>query len=114
MDRVGFYINLKDADFAGETIGSFGEVIEDFGACDTTCARRRRTWETKRGPAGSSCGEIEFTDGAGQEEDWEEADTETPTGRRPSDYGLDFWDNSSGASSLVTAFTLATAMLLTN
>ena len=45
MDRVAFYINLKDPDFAGETFGSFGEVIADFGACDTSCARKRGNWE---------------------------------------------------------------------
>ena len=44
-DRVAFYINLKDQDFAGETFGSFGEVIADFGACDTSCARKRGDWE---------------------------------------------------------------------
>ena len=36
---------LKDPDFAGETFGSFGEVIADFGACDTSCARKRGNWE---------------------------------------------------------------------
>ena len=45
MDRVAFYVNLKDPDFAGETFGSFGEVIADFGACDTSCARKRGNWE---------------------------------------------------------------------
>ena len=89
MDRVAFYINLKDPAFAQETFGTFGEVIVDFGAVDRQQARRRGNWEKIRAPVTPGCGQVEFTDGAGQEEEWDEPEVETQSASRKPSY--DFW-----------------------
>ena len=110
MDRVAFYINLKNEDFEGETFGSHGDVIVDFGAVRERDARARSSWETIKAPVTPGCGEVEFTDGAGQEEEWDEPKYDFWSGEG----GANFWSGESGAFALMSGAALAATLLITS
>ena len=108
MDRVAFYLNLKNDNFKGETIGTHGSPLQNFGACkENDCAKNRSSWRTIRAPTTAGCGgEIEFTDGEGLE--------------LPSDVvetgGDDFswFKGKSEALALVSGLSLLISSLITN